>query len=313
MVSAYIALYLFLAGTGGGAFLIGSFVDMALRFCPRWEWGARVSPATDAGLVLGPVLVAASALFLVLDLGVPEKALSLFLVSTPSLISTGAWSIAAFCIVSAAALLLGVLAGDDGDLEGERLGGRVLLRVGEFACSVMATALALVVIIYSGVFLSMYPSLPFLHTPLVPILFVASALACGLAGLVLTAFFRQSESSMQEALESLLLIDVVLVVVEATALAAFLVASCLSGGPSLGAVQLLTSGRLAMLFWIGVVVLGLVVPLSVDVVCRRTPAFAAFALGAGCTLVGGLCLRLSLLMATERFNLAFMSALGFWS
>lgn len=91
MVSAYIALYLFLAGTGAGAFLIGSVVDLVLRFRPTAArgWFVRVSAVTDAGLVLGPVLVAVSALFLVLDLGVPERAFRLFLVSTPSLLSMG--------------------------------------------------------------------------------------------------------------------------------------------------------------------------------------------------------------------------------
>ena len=55
MVSIYIALYLFLAGTGAGAFLIGAVVDMVLRFRPRAAggWFARVSAVTDAGLILG--------------------------------------------------------------------------------------------------------------------------------------------------------------------------------------------------------------------------------------------------------------------
>lgn len=39
MVSIYIALYLFLAGTGAGAFLIGAVVDMVLRFRPRAAGG----------------------------------------------------------------------------------------------------------------------------------------------------------------------------------------------------------------------------------------------------------------------------------
>lgn len=73
------------------------------------------------------------------------------------------------------------------------------------------------------------------------------------------------------------------------------------------------SGSIAPLFWAGVVMMGLVAPFSVDVVCRRLPAPVAVVLGSACALVGGLCLRMALLMATERFNLVFMSALGFWS
>jgi len=316
VVSAYIALYLFLAGTGAGAFLIGSVVDIVLRFRPMAArgWFARVSAVTDAGLVLGPVLVAVSALFLVLDLGVPERAFRLFLVSTPSLLSMGAWSIVALCGSAAAALVLGALAGDDDDdFERERGSGRVVLRVGEFASSVVATGLALFVVMYAGVFLAMYPSLPFLHTFWVPVLFVASALACGLAALMVTAFFRQAMPEVAGAMDALLAVDAVLIAVEAVVLGVFLVDSFAAAGPSLTAAQLLVSGRLLPLFWVGVVFAGLVVPFSVDVVCRRLPAPMAVALGATCTLVGGLCLRIALLMATERFNLAFMSALGFWN
>ncbi len=316
MVSAYIALYLFLAGAGAGAFLLGSVVDMVLRFrsSAARGWFARVSAVTDAGLVLGPILVAASALFLVLDLGVPVRALRLFFVATPSLLSMGAWGILGFCVSAVLALALGALAGDDdGDYGEDRGAGHVVLRVAEFACSVAATGLALFVVVYAGVFLAMYPSLPFLHTPWIPVLFVASALACGLAVLMVTAFFRQAAPEVPMAVDALLGVDAVIVAVEAIVLAAFLVAAWSAGGPALAAVQSLISGRLFSLFWIGVVFAGLVVPLSVDVVCRTLPAPVAVALGAACTLVGGLSLRIALLMATERFNLAFMSALGFWN
>ena len=136
MVSIYIALYLFLAGTGAGAFLIGAIVDMVLRFRPRAAggWFARVSAVTDAGLILGPVLVAVSALFLFLDLGVPDRVFHLFLASTSSLLSMGAWAILVFCVMATLALVLGSLADGEGDgYEYELAPGKVVLRVCEFA------------------------------------------------------------------------------------------------------------------------------------------------------------------------------------
>ena len=129
MVSIYIALYLFLAGTGAGAFLIGAVVDMVLRFRPRAAggWFARVSAVTDAGLILGPVLVAVSALFLFLDLGVPDRVFHLFLASTSSLLSMGAWAILVFCVMATLALVLGSLADGEGDgYEYELAPGKVL-------------------------------------------------------------------------------------------------------------------------------------------------------------------------------------------
>ena len=316
MVSIYIALYLFLAGTGAGAFLIGAIVDMVLRFRPRAAggWFARVSAVTDAGLILGPVLVAVSALFLFLDLGVPDRVFHLFLASTSSLLSMGAWAILVFCVMATLALVLGSLADVEGDgYEYELAPGKVVLRVCEFACSLVAMGMALFVVVYSGIFLAMYPSLPFLHTGWVPVLFVASALACGLAALIVTAFFRLASPGMQLATNALLPLDMVFVIVEALVLAGFLASCFASDGPAGTSAQSLMSGSIAPLFWAGVVMMGLVAPFSVDAVCRRLPAPVAVVLGSACALVGGLCLRMALLMATERFNLVFMSALGFWS
>ena len=67
-----------------------------------------------------------------------------------------------------------------------------------------------------------------------------------------------------------------------------------------------------MLFWLGVVVAGLVIPLSVDAVCLRAPNPVVLAVGAAGTLVGGACLRFALLMAAQRFCLAGMGVLAFW-
>ena len=67
-----------------------------------------------------------------------------------------------------------------------------------------------------------------------------------------------------------------------------------------------------MLFWLGVVMAGIVVPLSVDVECLRSPNPSLFVVGAASTLLGGICLRFSLLVAAERFCLVDMSLLSFW-
>lgn len=231
MVSIYIALYLFLAGTGAGAFLIGAVVDMVLRFRPRAAggWFARVSAVTDAGLILGPVLVAVSALFLFLDLGVPDRVFHLFLASTSSLLSMGAWAILVFCVMRRSHWSWGHLLTAKGMAMNTSL-----LQEGCSACvrvcrSLVAMGMALFVVVYSGIFLAMYPSLPFLHTGWVPVLFVASALACGLAALIVTAFFRLASPGMQLATNALLPLDMVFVIVEALVLAGFL-ASCFASG-----------------------------------------------------------------------------------
>lgn len=299
MVSSYIAWYLFLAGAGGGAFLIGSFVDLTLRFRDS-SWLRRVSAVTDAGLLAGPVLVALSAVFLTLDLGVPDQAFRLFLAPTGSLISVGAWSLALFCLAAFGAFALGFADGGPA------------VQVVETALSIAGALLALFVVVYAGVFLSLYPAVPFLHTPLVPLLFVASALATGMAALIVIGFFRAVRDGVAEGLDSMLKLDMALVAVEALVIVAFVVLSLVGDQTAAQSASELLSGRSSMLFWLGVVMAGLVVPLSVDAVCLRFPRSTLLAVGAASTLVGGACLRFALLMAAERFSLVDMSALVFW-
>ena len=174
MASSYIAWYLFLAGAGGGAFVIGAVVDLALRFKDP-ACLARVSSVTDAGLVAGPALVALGSVFLVLDLGAPERAFAVFLSPVTSVLGFGAWSVAVFCFAAVGALVMGIV-------QDTRTGRAV-----EFVLQVVAMAAALCVIGYSGVFLSLWPAVPFLNTPFVPVLFTASALATGAAVLIVVA------------------------------------------------------------------------------------------------------------------------------
>ena len=78
MASAYIAWYLFFAGAGAGAFAIASVVDCALRLAARPRL-LKISPITDAGMVLGPIMLAVGCVFLLLDLGDPSIAFNVFL------------------------------------------------------------------------------------------------------------------------------------------------------------------------------------------------------------------------------------------
>ncbi len=299
MVSSYIAWYLFLAGAGGGAFLLGSFVDFALRVSNR-SWLRGASAVTDAGLLAGPVLVALGTVFLALDLGAPDQAFRLFLTPSGSLLSAGAWALALFCATAFAAFLMGF--SDDGPG----------LRVAETVVSVFAALLALFVVLYAGVFLSLYPAVPFLNSPLVPIVFVASALATGAAVLTIMGFFRFSRDETIGGFASLLRLDAVLVAIEAIAIAAFIIVSLMGDEAAAHSAAELLSGHSAMLFWLGVVLAGIVVPLSVDVECLRSPNPSLFVVGAASTLLGGICLRFSLLVAAERFCLVDMSLLSFW-
>ena len=185
-------------------------------------------------------------------------------------------------------------------------------RAVEFVLQVVAMAAALCVIGYSGVFLSLWPAVPFLNTPFVPVLFTASALATGAAVLIVVGFCRQNRPEVEEGLGGLVMLDLMLVVVEAGVLAAFLLASAQAGDAVGASADALMTGRFAGAFWLGAVGLGLAAPFVVDVASRRSFDPLVLAIGSCCTLAGGICLRYVLLLGAVRFNLVGMTPLPFW-
>lgn len=299
MASAYIAWYLFLAGAGSGAFLMGAVVDLALRV-RRLPCFVRFAPATDAGLVIGPVLVALSSVFLVLDLGVPSRALSVFVHPTASIIGLGSWAILLFCVTAIAALLLGAFFDTR------------ISRAIEFVAQSVATLCSAVIIVYSGVYFSLPHAVPFLHTAWIPALFVASALATGMATLILAGVARGHRPGMRRALQGLIPLDIVLIVVEAVMLAGFFMHASLGQEFVTCSLDQLVTGRYAGAFWLGVVCLACLVPFAIDVVALKGAGLMPLAAGSISTLAGGLCLRFVLLLAAVRFNLAGMDFLQFW-
>ena len=108
MVNSFIAWYLFLAGMGAGAFFISAVVDLSLR---RWSpaWLEAAATVTDGGMYLGPATVGLGLVFLLADLGYPERSFQVFFTPSTSLLTLGSWAIVAFIGCSVLALLVGGL------------------------------------------------------------------------------------------------------------------------------------------------------------------------------------------------------------
>lgn len=299
MASSFIACYLFLAGGGAGAFFIAALVDGALRFV-RTPWLIRVGPVTDAGLVIGPAAVAMGGVFLLCDLGSPERAWSVFLSPPQSLLGMGAWSIAVFCISAVAALVCA----HSGRSSAARAFEPIFQGVA-FVCSVF-------VMVYSGLYLSLFPAVPFLHTLWTPILFVSSALATGAGALTVTGFVRQGFEGVLGGIGGLSAIDILLVVIESVSLTAFLSSALAHDAAIACSARSLVSGSFSVLFWAGVVFVGLVAPFAIDIVSRRCASPSLIAVGGIFRMIGGLCLRFALLLAAIRYSMVDMSAQSFW-
>ena len=251
-------------------------------------------------MVLGPIMVAVGCVFLLLDLGDPSIAFNVFL-RPSSILGFGSWTIVLFCLFAALSLAFGLMP--------HCRASKLIEPLSQF----LAMILSFVVILYSGVFYSLFPSVPFLNTPLVPALFTASAFSSGAGLLVVVGFFRQTCEGVLEGMNGLSAIDAVIVLVEILLLTALLARPVLisESDASLSAFALLF-GDLSLLFWVGAVIVGCVVPLAVDLMCFARLRPTVLCIGGISALVGGVCLRFCILMAASRFAIGFVAVQPFW-
>lgn len=297
MFSELVVAYLFFGGTGAGACVVLGLLECANigrygvlpapampgpgRRGRRRSLGARFLVPHELmarGWAVCLLLLAAGALCLAADLGRPERILALWVSPRPSVVTLGAWALLAALAV-AAFLAAASNAGCP------RMSPAVVL-----ALSVAAVAAGSVTAAYTGVLLGSLPSVVAFGTVLVPVLFVLSSLSCGVAVVFGAASFVDSRSSFAGALRRLARLDGILVVTEAVALALF--AARLVSLPAMqeGARALL-EGEGAVLFWVVLVLGGLVAPLVLE---RRYPLGDRRVKGlwiAFCVLMGGAALR----------------------
>ena len=275
--------YLFLAGTGAGAFLV------AAAACLRDAWRptdrtAAVVAAAQPTLALTPLVVAVAALLLLADLGSLEGAARVLLQPPGSVMAVGAWLVVVLFATSSAVAAMGAVP-------------RLRVPALSWACVIAGSAAALGVMAYSALLLADVVAVDFWRTPWLTVLFVASSLSCGTALVVTAAVLVPSreldERTREAAVDALWRLGGVLVWVELAALALFLASRGLSTEWARDSCALLLAGPLAPAFWGGVVGAGIVAPLALHGVRRRLGRVrSATMLASACgVLAGGLVLR----------------------
>ena len=153
---------------------------------------------------------------------------------------------------------------------------------------------------YTGVLLGAAPAYPLWHPVVLPLLFVVSAASSGFAAVLLVTHLRGSHEPSQLGL--LKKTGIALPVLETVLVAVlFAVASATTGSAAeaaLASVTNMLSGSYAVAFWVGFVVVGLAVPLAIEVPHRRRDADAEEGsrdglaiVGEACVLVGAFMLR----------------------
>lgn len=245
-----IVIYLFTAGLSAGAMMTSNLALLKNR--EKYEriirWGAYVAPfpiSFGTGMLL-------------LDLGSPFNFYQLFLtLQVRSAMSYGSWAILLFAAFSFVNLYLW-LPDQYRLIKLPAQAEKWQRNLAKFM-----PVLSLIVASYTGVLLE-EASRPLWHTMLLPVLFLVSALSTGVASVILAAALSRNYRIQHQELRVLTVADMVLIVVELIIfLGIVLVEQGASDSQRMAASSLII-GPYAWMFWLMIVVGGLLIPLSLE-------------------------------------------------
>ncbi len=280
-----IAVYLYLAGLGAGALAVGLLTD----------WIRHPNLPTRAILLWGPLFVAVGAPFLILDLGKKKRFLNACLNPRSSWAARGFLILSTLIIaglaVFAASFLPWVLpilgfqspAWLDGSLPVFR------------GLEIVAIVFAFGTAAYTGVFLKSVRYISLWNSWFLPVLFTVSALSTGSMGIIVALLgfgLAGHNDTLRELSHSIIPVEQSLAVVEALVLILFMALRHRVGETAAESVRLLMRGKLKLIFWAGVVTLGLLLPVILENVYSRFPGYPAILFVTGASLLtGGFFLR----------------------
>ena len=249
-----IVVYLFLGGLGAGTLVLSAIATFAGR-------QQRYSQIARAGALVAPIPVMVGTGLLVFDLGRPFFFWKLFTAFAPeSPMWIGTWLLTAFTLVSLAFANLHLP-------DAYRLWRPADAAQWRYRLAGFGLPIGIAVGIYTGVLLGAVPARPFWNTPMVAQLFLFSALSTAAALLMIVApgIGEASVASAAEDRTLLLSADVVLILVELLIITPYIVHGQLSTESARASLALILGGSFTWPFWLGVVTLGLLVPLAIEV------------------------------------------------
>jgi len=218
--------YLFLGGAGAGLFMVSLYM---------------AHPWAEA---FGLLVLIVGTLFLMLDLGRPERFWRAFFRARTSWISRGCYCIAALVLLGGLNVFIDFTVSDWGMAS-------TILRAS-------AAAAAVAVMIYTGFVLSPSAAIPFWNSTFFPIIFFAYSLLAGIDFLILASPILPPPAIDVVHLEQIQFGLVLLCLLLVMSHLSVMSGSAVAGRKS---TQLLTRGKWAGLFIGGVIGIGLVIPL----------------------------------------------------
>lgn len=288
----YIVGYLFLAGAGSGAFFVSECccVIDAVR---KTDSSERLAASVQPGFYAAPCLLLVAGLFLLLDLGNPERVWQIAFAPARSVMSLGAWFVALLTLVSGALAVAGAALPE-------------VPKALQRACCVLGMPLALGTMSYTGILLAGMVGIDFWRSPWLVALFVASSLSTGTSTvLLLDALIAPPSVAIPSALRRAAW---AFSFAEACVLAVFLATQYGFSDVARASCDLLLSGELSPAFWGGVCLVGLAAPLAIGAVSHALPERPTVISQTVGVLAGGASLRFCIVSAALYTPLALGAA-----
>ncbi|MBI2864931.1 MAG: polysulfide reductase NrfD [Chloroflexi bacterium] len=226
-----ILIAFFAGGWGSGLWIVSWYYDFL--------------PGLIAGIFLVAVVKSAAH---IAYLGRPERFFRAFANPKTSWLSRGLYGVTVFDITSILYVLPYVFQGSlwpSHSPLGSTLG-------------VVSVAAAVFVMIYTGYMMAYSPAIPFWNTPLLPIAFLFYSFEAGVSAAVPTFQLYSQPAAVVEQLE---LVKMVMLAVVILTVATYVYGATRASIPSKEAARALLTGRYAPHFYIGIVALGLVIPI----------------------------------------------------
>ena len=268
--------YLFLAGVGGGAATVGAAFHL-IR--PEAE------VVTKSGVILGPPLVLIGCLLLLFDLGRPVALYRALSRPGQAWISRGSIILTAFIILGV--LYFASWIWPFQGLKGSPSAHQIL--------NVLYGLFGAFTVIYTGFLFDTTRSIPFWSTPILPLLFLVSGVSTGTFVLILALLISGASSSPWIGLLSQF--DAFVILFEALIIF-FYLHGVHEVTAARVAVSRIVKGDLSAAFWIGVIVIGLVIPFLLEIIWGAE-AFP-IVLASLCGLVGGIYVRYVVVMGAVK-------------
>ncbi len=244
----FIASYLFLGGASGGAFCIAALGEFKKEYQPLSKWAALVSvPAIIVGL-----------LFLLADLGEPIRSINVFANVESSVMTWGSIIIVLFTLVGLFYVSFW--------LRFFPWSNNTRLRK---LSAEAGLALALATMIYTGLLLGVAPGRPLWNSPLIPVLFAVSGLSSGIALTAIISILAPIKKlETLHPIDQIHKLDSYVIIAEFIVVASLLASVFVGSFTGSGSVTTILTGQFSLVFWFGLVTLGLIFPLGLQAYSR---------------------------------------------